>query len=190
MDDAEPQLSRDIKGWPIQLRTSFSESPAQNPSSSLCHSFKFLDVFLLPLCSCGASLPRRGSSRPELRAQCTFHPFVKALDSLTQMRLLIFKVCKLASIILLRSYFLFSFLEGWIVNEVSTRKFDQGFNAFETNTGKPHHLMSKQGQPNKRRDGATISLTNDHNMMWYGNISVGTPAAPYTGRSLFRAAQV
>jgi hypothetical protein len=105
------------------------------------------------------------------------------------MGLLISKVCKLASIIPFCSYSLFSFLEGWILNEVSTRKFEQGLNAFESNTGKRHPLASKQGNPNTRRDGATISLASLHNLMWFGDISVGTPAFQFAGRSLFRAAQ-
>ena len=102
------------------------------------------------------------------------------------------KTWKLASIIPLRSYsyYLFSFLEGWILNEVSTRKLEQGFLTFERNTGKPHPLVSKQGHPNKRGSSAAVNLTNYHNStMWYGNISVGTPATTYTGRSLFQAAQ-
>ncbi|SRR5258707_15631759 len=59
-----------------------------NPASSTGSKFLsrsllyFLDVFLHRSCACGAPLPCGGSSRPELLTQCTFHPFVKARDTL------------------------------------------------------------------------------------------------------------
>ncbi|KAN0108977.1 acid protease [Russula decolorans] len=64
----------------------------------------------------------------------------------------------------------------------TVEKFERGFDTFESNTGKRHPLASKKGHPNKRRGAAaTISLIDYHNnAMWYGNISVGTPATPYT----------
>ncbi|KAN0113674.1 acid protease [Russula decolorans] len=63
-------------------------------------------------------------------------------------------------------------------------KIEQGFDAFERNTGKRHPLVSKQGHPNNRRSvAATIPLTNyttTNYTMWYFNISVGTPATTFT----------
>ena len=105
------------------------------------------------------------------------------------MGLLMSKICKLVSIIPLRPYSLSSFEKDGSLTKCPLRKFEQGFYAFENNTGKPHPLVSG-GHPNKRRGDATIPLTNYHyNSMWYGNISVGTPATSYTGRSLFQAAR-
>lgn len=53
-----------------------------------------------------------------------------------------------------------------------------GFEAYERNTGKPHslalHLVSK------RATGAD-PLTGYHRSLWYGSISVGTPAKDFTG---------
>lgn len=90
--------------------------------------------------------------------------------------------------------FVFSVLffeKGGALTTCSLRKFEQGFDAFESNTGNPHPLAPTQGHSNKRRGGAAVSLTNyRHNEMWYGNISVGSPAATYTGRSLFRVARM
>ncbi len=109
------------------------------------------------------------------------------------MGMLMSKPCKLASIILSSLYSLFSLENGRSLTVHPLRKYEQGFNAFESNTGKLHPLASKPANSNKRRDGATVSLTkyrpNTPNTMWYGNISVGTPAAIYTGQSLFRVAQ-
>jgi hypothetical protein len=110
----------------------------------------------------------------------------------TPMGMLMSKPCKLASIILSSLYSLFSLEKARSLTVHPLRKYEQGFNAFESNTGKPHPLASKPAHSNKRRDGTTVSLTNyrpNTNTMWYGNISVGTPAAPYTGRSPFRVAQ-
>lgn len=100
--------------------------------------------------------------------------------------------------------FFFFFEKGRILTKCPLRKFEQGFEAFESSTGEPHPLAPRQDPPkipeipnfpnkpkvpNKPRGGGAISLTNYHNTMWYGNISVGTPAAPYIGRSLFRVAR-
>jgi hypothetical protein len=54
----------------------------RTPLPLLVTPLNFQDVFLLRLCSCNTSIPRRGRSRPELRTQCTFYSFVKAFDSL------------------------------------------------------------------------------------------------------------
>jgi hypothetical protein len=64
------------------------------------------------------------------------------------------------------------------------RKYERGFEAFKRNTGEHHPLASRLGHSNKRSL-PEVSLTyyanNSQNMMWYGDILVGTPATTYTG---------
>ncbi|EIW85947.1 Asp-domain-containing protein [Coniophora puteana RWD-64-598 SS2] len=56
-------------------------------------------------------------------------------------------------------------------------KYQRGFEAYERNTGKPHALVA--GRNIKRAQG-TEKLTDDESELWYGSISVGTPAKTYT----------
>lgn len=86
--------------------------------------------------------------------------------------------------------FLFSSSEsvGSFTKRPFTRKFEKGFEAYKKNTGEAHPLAPKVEHRHKHRSGVTVPLS-DYNNSWNGNILVGTPAAPYNGRSLFLVAQ-
>jgi hypothetical protein len=106
------------------------------------------------------------------------------------MGLLISKNCKLALIILWRSYFLCSFYaKVGSLSECPFRRFDRALSAYERNTGEPHPLALNRGHSNERRDFVTVPLTNDMNMVWTGDIEVGTPPQAFPGQLLFRVAQ-
>jgi hypothetical protein len=62
----------------------------------------------------------------------------------------------------------------------STAKIHNGFNAFEANTGKAHPLSSEKSRAAKRKVGSD-PLTDAQEELWYGAISVGTPAVKFTG---------
>ena len=68
------------------------------------------------------------------------------------------------------------------------RKIQRGMVAYERNTGKPHPLSSGIGMlsTGKRESGSgSVLLTNYYNDLWYGTISIGTPAKDFTGVNLF-----
>ena len=56
-----------------------------------------------------------------------------------------------------------------------------GFEAFERNTGSAHPSASQLKRTVKRGNGDP--LTDDSAELWYGPITVGTPAVTYTGKS-------
>lgn len=60
------------------------------------------------------------------------------------------------------------------------RKLQRGFNAFERNTGIVHPASGSAASKAKRSSGHN-PLTDDENSLWYGEITVGTPATTYTG---------
>ena len=60
------------------------------------------------------------------------------------------------------------------------RKFENGFTAYERNTGAKHPLATSIERSDKRNTGGD-PLTDDNASMWYGAISVGTPAVSLTG---------
>ncbi|KAI0032971.1 acid protease [Vararia minispora EC-137] len=62
----------------------------------------------------------------------------------------------------------------------SVAKIQRGFAAFERNTGAPHPLAKALTSHRKRATEGSIQLTNDANSLWYGTISVGTPAGDFT----------
>jgi len=64
-----------------------------------------------------------------------------------------------------------------IAKAASIAKIQRGFDAYERNTGKAHPLASKRIS---KRKSASDSLTDDDSQLWYGEISVGTPATTYT----------
>lgn len=70
-------------------------------------------------------------------------------------------------------------LRSSVVRSVS--KISKGFENYEKNTGSPHPLASgmKAAPSNKRATGSD-DLTDDEAELWYGTISVGTPAVDYT----------
>ncbi|KAI0257920.1 hypothetical protein BC834DRAFT_848155 [Gloeopeniophorella convolvens] len=68
-------------------------------------------------------------------------------------------------------------LRGSLRNSVA--KIHKGFAAFEKNVGEVHPLAASLKSPVKR-DGAGDPLTDDNAQLWYGAISVGTPAKTYT----------
>ncbi|KAG6828378.1 hypothetical protein H0H92_008177 [Tricholoma furcatifolium] len=60
----------------------------------------------------------------------------------------------------------------------TTSKLQRGFAAYEMNTGSTHPNARKS--KSKRGITTSIPLSNDDNNMWYGSISVGTPATTFT----------
>lgn len=66
-------------------------------------------------------------------------------------------------------------------------KIQRGFEAYKRNTGIAHPLLARQGPKNEtlRLLNAPSSgkLTGVQQTLWYGQISVGTPAKTYTGMS-------
>jgi cathepsin D len=63
----------------------------------------------------------------------------------------------------------------------TSAKIERGFAAFQRNTGVPHPLASTQIGTSKRATGSD-KLTDDDEELWYGTISVGTPAVAFTGK--------
>ena len=59
-------------------------------------------------------------------------------------------------------------------------KIQKGFETYERNTGSPHPLAAGLSKKAKRATGKD-ALTDDDAELWYGTISVGTPAKTYTG---------
>lgn len=60
-----------------------------------------------------------------------------------------------------------------------------GMIAFERNTGKPHSLIDGIVLSGKRDTGTSVPLTPNSDLgMWYGNISLGTPAVHFTGMTI------
>ncbi|KAI0267796.1 aspartic peptidase domain-containing protein [Gloeopeniophorella convolvens] len=62
----------------------------------------------------------------------------------------------------------------------SVAKIERGFANYEKNTGKTHRLASGIKKSTEKRATGSIPLTDDDAELWYGTISVGTPASTYT----------
>ena len=108
---------------------------------------------------------------------------------------LISKNCKLASVILWRSYSFCSFYEkvGYL-KDCPFRRLDRTLSAYERNTGKVHPLALKRGHSKERRNTFIIPLTSFSEVQWTGEVAVGTSpngtsSEALTGQSLFRVAQ-
>ncbi|KAH9166889.1 acid protease [Lactarius sanguifluus] len=56
----------------------------------------------------------------------------------------------------------------------------RGFEAFKKNTGVDHPSASKLKRSPKRGNGIQLTDSDDNAQLWYGSISVGTPAVTYT----------
>jgi hypothetical protein len=67
------------------------------------------------------------------------------------------------------------------------RKIQRGLVAYEKNTGKPHPLSSgiETSSAGKRDTTGSDMLTNYGNFLWFGTMSVGSPAVEFTGVALF-----
>jgi hypothetical protein len=63
----------------------------------------------------------------------------------------------------------------------TSAKIQHGFVAFQRNTGVPHPLAAPVTASSKRATGSD-QLMDDHEELWYGTISVGTPAVAFTGK--------
>ncbi|ETW79235.1 aspartic peptidase [Heterobasidion irregulare TC 32-1] len=61
----------------------------------------------------------------------------------------------------------------------SVAKIQKGFETYEKNTGSPHPLAAGLSEKAKRATGSD-ALTDDDAELWYGSISVGTPAVTFT----------
>lgn len=61
----------------------------------------------------------------------------------------------------------------------ATNKIQRGFANYQKNTGQKHPLASSS---NSKRATGKDSLTDDSAQLWYGKISVGSPAVDYTGK--------
>ena len=57
-------------------------------------------------------------------------------------------------------------------------KISRGFTYFKRNTG----LMHPAALNGTRKWCSGTPLTDDNNLLWYGNISIGTPPQSFTGR--------
>ena len=68
------------------------------------------------------------------------------------------------------------------------RKIQSGVEAFERNTDSAHPSASQLKRSIKR--GNSDPLTDDNAQLWYGSITVGTPAVTFTGKSPFRHWQI
>jgi hypothetical protein len=60
--------------------------------------------------------------------------------------------------------------------------------AYERNTGSPHPLIGGIVTSSKR-DTGSVQLTDYYADLWYGTISIGTPAKSFTGVTLFSPVQ-
>ena len=60
-------------------------------------------------------------------------------------------------------------------------KVTRGFRNYQQNTGAPHPAALNGTQIQSCKTGADI-LTDDNSLLWYGDISVGTPANTFTGK--------
>ncbi|KAI0292907.1 acid protease [Russula brevipes] len=61
----------------------------------------------------------------------------------------------------------------------SVAKLENGFAAYEKNTGVIHPLAGSIHNPHKRDTGSD-PLTDDQNSLWFGNITIGTPSVSFT----------
>lgn len=61
-------------------------------------------------------------------------------------------------------------------------KIQRGFAAYEKNTGERHPLAGSSNSNSTKRATGKDSLTDDSSQLWYGKISVGSPAVDYTGK--------
>ncbi|KAH7907902.1 aspartic peptidase domain-containing protein [Hygrophoropsis aurantiaca] len=59
-------------------------------------------------------------------------------------------------------------------------KIFNGFDRYEHNTGSPHPSAPRKGAQRRAEGSGSVPLTNNQNLLWYGSISVGTPAQTYT----------
>ena len=55
--------------------------------------------------------------------------------------------------------------------------------AYERNTGRPHPLLGGI-KASSKRDTGSVPLINDNAELWYGTLSIGTPAKDFTGVTL------
>ena len=80
--------------------------------------------------------------------------------------------------------FFFVSIHDLFDDETLCRKIQRGFEAFENNTGAAHPYASQLKRSTKRGNGDP--LTDDNAELWFGSITVGTPAKTYTGKSSLR----
>jgi hypothetical protein len=78
------------------------------------------------------------------------------------------------------AYALHSFVDRSGDSPIINRKIQTGFTTYERNTGTVHPL-SQSVNLSRRAGSGGDSLTDFNAQLWYGSISVGTPAVTYTG---------
>lgn len=62
--------------------------------------------------------------------------------------------------------------------------------AYERNTGEPHPLSGGiETSSTGKRDTGRVPLTDEGDTLWFGTISVGTPAVDFTGVTLLSSVQ-
>lgn len=71
-----------------------------------------------------------------------------------------------------------------IHSDIISSKIHRGLDNFEKNTGTTHPSVVKRVG---KRDGKGDPLTDDNSVLWYGEISVGTPAETFKGKFSFHA---
>ena len=71
------------------------------------------------------------------------------------------------------------------------RKYDRAFSVYEKRTGETHPLALKQRNSNERRSFQVVDndLTDNANVLWTLDITVGSPGSGFSGQSPFRAVQ-
>jgi cathepsin D len=77
-----------------------------------------------------------------------------------------------------------------LTNYLPYRKIQRGMVAYERNTGEPHPLSSGiEKSSTGKRDTGSVPLADNNDALWYGTISVGTPAENFTGVTLLSSVQ-
>ena len=71
---------------------------------------------------------------------------------------------------------------------IINRKIQTGFTTYERNTGTVHPL-SQSVNLSRRAGSGGDSLTDFDGQLWYGTISVGTPAVSFTGMTTYTIAE-
>ena len=82
-----------------------------------------------------------------------------------------------------KTYAIFSGRLGHL--SITNRKLQEGFAAYERNTGEPHPLCGSLSLSRRGSTGADALTDNDF-VSWYGDISVGTPLKSFSGMTFLR----
>jgi hypothetical protein len=90
------------------------------------------------------------------------------------------KALRITSLVLTSKSIVFS-SHSSIDNGNAFSKFIRGFDAFEKNTGTVHSLAECARKAFDKRATGSEALTDAQEELWFGTISVGSPAQDFTG---------